>query len=79
MPNPVRITSEVLPPIDVTQATAHLSDPAERIEAAHQLVHGALQRAVASMRHDKPLAEYTHRAPRPEPRHEAPLASPLAA
>ncbi|MBK8998719.1 MAG: 1-acyl-sn-glycerol-3-phosphate acyltransferase [Myxococcales bacterium] len=46
IPNPVRVESEMLPPIDVCAATAHLTDPAERVEAAHRLVLGALQRAV---------------------------------
>lgn len=52
IPTPVRITSEVLDPIDVCALTAHITDPEERIEAIHELVHGALSRAVATMRHD---------------------------
>jgi 1-acyl-sn-glycerol-3-phosphate acyltransferase len=51
VPNPVRVTSEVLPPIDVCAATAHLASPEARVEAAHELVHGAIARAVATMRH----------------------------
>jgi 1-acyl-sn-glycerol-3-phosphate acyltransferase len=51
VPNPVRITTEVLPAIDVAAQTAHIEDPTERIEAAHALVHGALERAVATMTH----------------------------
>lgn len=54
VPNPIRITTEVLPPIDVAAETAHIADPTARIEAAHALVHGALVRAVASMRHEAP-------------------------
>jgi 1-acyl-sn-glycerol-3-phosphate acyltransferase len=51
VPTPVRITSEVLEPIDVRAATVHAADPAERIELAHRLVYGALSRAVATMGH----------------------------
>ena len=43
VPNPVRITTEVLEPIDVVAATAHIADPAARVEAVHALVHGALE------------------------------------
>jgi 1-acyl-sn-glycerol-3-phosphate acyltransferase len=52
IPTPVRITSEVLEPIDVCARTAHIEDPAERVEAAHRLVHGALAHAVGRMSHD---------------------------
>ena len=51
VPTPVRITTEILEPIDVCAATAHIADPAERVEAAHHLVHGTLARAVKTMRH----------------------------
>lgn len=51
VPTPVRVTTEVLEPIDVRAATAHITDPGERVEAAHRLVHGALQGAVRSMQH----------------------------
>lgn len=51
VPNPVRVTSEVLPPIDVSAATSHIADPAERVEAAHALVLGELRRAVATLEH----------------------------
>ncbi len=54
VPNPIRITTEVLPPIDVAAETAHIADPAARIEAAHALVHGAIDRAVATMTHEAP-------------------------
>jgi 1-acyl-sn-glycerol-3-phosphate acyltransferase len=54
VPSPFRVTSEVLPPIDVCAATAHIADPAERVESAHRLVHGALQEAVSGMRHGGP-------------------------
>lgn len=55
VPSPVRITSEILPPIDVRARTAHVRDPEARVEAAHAIVHGALQDAVARMRHEAPL------------------------
>ncbi len=51
VPNPVRITSEVLPAIDVCAATAHIEDPQARVEAAHALVLGALSHAVATLEH----------------------------
>jgi 1-acyl-sn-glycerol-3-phosphate acyltransferase len=51
IPTPVRITSEVLPAIDVCAATANIANPEERIEAAHRLVHGALQTALRTMQH----------------------------
>lgn len=52
VPTPVRITTRVLAPIDVAAATAHIADPAERVEAAHRMVHGAIARTLASMQHD---------------------------
>lgn len=52
---PVRITSELLPPIDLTEAVGHLETEAERVEHAHWLVHGRLQDAVRRMRHNHPL------------------------
>ncbi len=55
LPNPVRITSELLEPIDVAAATAHIGDPAERVEAGHRLVLRRLEAALALMRHDRPL------------------------
>jgi len=51
VPNPVRVTTEFLPPIDVVTATRHLRDPGARVEAAHQLVHRALSDRVAQMEH----------------------------
>jgi 1-acyl-sn-glycerol-3-phosphate acyltransferase len=54
LPNPVRITSEFLPPIDVAARTAHLEGDA-RIEAAHELVYGTLADAVRRMQHGRPL------------------------
>jgi hypothetical protein len=51
VPNRVRVTSEMLPAIDVCAATQEITDPAERVEAVHRLVHGALQSAVRDMRH----------------------------
>jgi 1-acyl-sn-glycerol-3-phosphate acyltransferase len=52
IPNPVRITSEILEPIDVCGLTREIADPNERLEAAHQIVHGVLSRHVAAMQHD---------------------------
>lgn len=52
IPNRVRITTEFLPAIDVQAATAAITDPVERLEAAHRLVHGALQAAVREMQHE---------------------------
>ncbi len=51
VPNPVRITTDVLPPIDVAALTAHIADPEERVEVAHAIVHGRLEAAVATLRH----------------------------
>lgn len=51
IPNPVRVTTEVLPAIDVAGQTAHITDPEARVEAAHELVREALSRAVATMQH----------------------------
>lgn len=51
VPNPVRITTEILAPIDVCALTAHITDPAARVEAAHALVYGALSEAVATIQH----------------------------
>ncbi len=53
IPTPARITTEVLPAIDVAQATAHLEREDERVEEAHARIHGALQDAVRNMRHDR--------------------------
>jgi 1-acyl-sn-glycerol-3-phosphate acyltransferase len=53
VPNPARITTEVLPPIDVCAATAHIADVGERLEVAHRIVHSALARRVATMRHSE--------------------------
>lgn len=55
VPNPVRVTSELLDPIDVAARTAHIADPAARVEAAHALVHGALARALETMSHEEEL------------------------
>lgn len=53
VPTPVRVTTEVLPPIDVVGATAHIDDPEARLEAVHGLVHGALSARVATMQHEE--------------------------
>jgi 1-acyl-sn-glycerol-3-phosphate acyltransferase len=53
VPLPVRVTSELLEPIDVAAASAHIDDERERVEFAHALVHTRLQRAVAAMVHDQ--------------------------
>jgi 1-acyl-sn-glycerol-3-phosphate acyltransferase len=52
VPNPARVTSEVLPAIDVRAATEGESDADARVERAHELVYGALQAAVRTMQHD---------------------------
>jgi 1-acyl-sn-glycerol-3-phosphate acyltransferase len=54
VPNPVRVTSRVLEPTDVSARTAHITDPDERVEAAHRLVHGALAEALRTMQHTTP-------------------------
>nr|MBK7068987.1 hypothetical protein [Deltaproteobacteria bacterium] len=56
VPNPVQITSEVLPPIDLRTATAHLAGDAAKVEHAHALVYGALADAVARMEHGRPFS-----------------------
>lgn len=62
VPNPARVTTEVLPPIDVAKLTAHIADREERIEAAHALVHEALTRAVATMQHGEPTVATSRKA-----------------
>jgi hypothetical protein len=54
VPTPARVTTEALPPIDVAKLTEGLQGEA-RIERAHEIVHGALQHAVANMRHETPF------------------------
>jgi hypothetical protein len=61
VPNPSRVTTDVLEPIDVRALTAHIADHDARIEAAHALVHGALARAVATMSHARPLRSPSRR------------------
>ena len=56
VPTPARITTQVLPPIDLQAATAELSDPEAKVERAHQIVYGALADAVARMEHGRPLS-----------------------
>jgi 1-acyl-sn-glycerol-3-phosphate acyltransferase len=51
IPNPTRVTSRVLEPIDVSARTEHITDPEERVEAAHALVHGALSAELKTMQH----------------------------
>lgn len=51
IPNPVRVTSRVLPAMDLAAMTVHVADPDERVELAHRLVHGALADALRTMRH----------------------------
>jgi 1-acyl-sn-glycerol-3-phosphate acyltransferase len=53
VPNPVRVSSRVLAPIDVAAATAHIEDFGERVEEAHKLVHGALAAELRKMQHDE--------------------------
>ncbi len=52
LPTPARISSEMLAPIDVAALTAHLPTMQQRVELGHELIHGALQEAVATMSHD---------------------------
>jgi 1-acyl-sn-glycerol-3-phosphate acyltransferase len=52
LPLPVRITSRVLPAIDLARELPESLGPEERIEAGHRLIHGALARAVREMRHE---------------------------
>ena len=54
VPLPVRVTSRLLPAIDIAAETAGITNEAERIEAAHKLVHGALQDAVRDLQHVEP-------------------------
>lgn len=62
IPNPVRVQSVMLPAIDVCAATAHLSDPAERVELAHRLVWSTLQAAVADGPRPRHAAAHRRRA-----------------
>jgi 1-acyl-sn-glycerol-3-phosphate acyltransferase len=49
-PLPVRITSEMRNPIDLTRALREVAE-AERVERGHAIVFGALSEAVGSMQH----------------------------
>ncbi len=51
VPTPARVTTELLPAIDVRAATEHETDVEARVERAHELVHGALQAAVRALEH----------------------------
>jgi 1-acyl-sn-glycerol-3-phosphate acyltransferase len=51
MPLPVRITSEMLAPIDLAREVPASFSLEARVERAHALVHGALQDAVTAMKH----------------------------
>lgn len=55
LPTPVRITSELLPPIDLARETAGIEDPVQRLERGNAIVLEALEAAVTNMRHDRPL------------------------
>lgn len=52
VPLPVRITSEMLAPIDLARELPASLSNEERVERGHELIHGALQRAVTEMRHE---------------------------
>src|SRR5262249_8235313 len=52
LPTPVRITSVALPAIDLARATEGAADEADRIERGHAIVLRALERGLATMRHD---------------------------
>jgi 1-acyl-sn-glycerol-3-phosphate acyltransferase len=53
VPLPVRITSEMLEPIDLARELPSSLSEEERIERAHERVFGALQARVATMKHDE--------------------------
>ena len=60
-----RITTEVLPPIDLSrELPAGLSEE-ERVERGHELVFTRLQRAVREMKHDEPQTFHSEAAPPP--------------
>jgi 1-acyl-sn-glycerol-3-phosphate acyltransferase len=60
LPNPVRITSEFLLPLDLASCTRHCRSEQERTELAHRIVHGALQNAVRAMRHEGDESTWDH-------------------
>ncbi len=51
VPLPVRITTEMLAPIHLAREVPASLAEEERIERAHEIVHGALQAAVTTMQH----------------------------
>jgi 1-acyl-sn-glycerol-3-phosphate acyltransferase len=51
VPLPVRITSEMLPPIDLARELPSSLSDHERVERGHELVYGALQERVRTMQH----------------------------
>lgn len=55
VPFPARITTEVLPAIDLARELPRSLNDEERVERGHQLVHDALQSAVSRMSHKEPL------------------------
>ncbi len=51
VPLPVRITTEMLDPIYLAREVPASLPEADRVERAHEIVHGALQSAVSTMKH----------------------------
>ncbi|MFN2378202.1 MAG: hypothetical protein ABR538_16860 [Candidatus Binatia bacterium] len=57
LPFPARITTEALPAIDLSRELPESMGPDERVERGHELVIAALERALQTMRHGKPLRD----------------------
>ena len=55
LPLPVRITSKVLSPIHLHRTLPEGLTEEERVERGHEIVFGALQAAVAEMKHEEEL------------------------
>ncbi len=56
LPSPARITTEVLPPIELWRELPETMDPDERVERGHAMVLAALEEALRTMQHDRPLS-----------------------
>ncbi len=54
LPFPSRITTEVLPAIDLSREFPESMDPTERVERGHAMVLSALARALKTMKHSTP-------------------------
>lgn len=55
LPAPTRITTEVLPAIHLSRELPESLDPAERVERGHAIVLRALENALQTMEHSRPL------------------------